>query len=49
MTILLVGPAGVGKSTLAAQAGFVIARQLGRPLYWLDAESTGDFPLVMPV
>jgi len=29
MTILLVGTAGVGKSTLAAQAGFTVARQLG--------------------
>jgi hypothetical protein len=38
MTILLVGSAGVGKSTLAAQAAFTIARQLGKRLYWLDAD-----------
>ncbi len=38
MVVLLVGAAGVGKSTLAAQAGYVIARQLGVPLYWLDAD-----------
>jgi MoxR-like ATPase len=29
MVVMLVGTAGVGKSTLAAQAGFMIARQLG--------------------
>jgi hypothetical protein len=38
MVVMLAGTAGVGKSTLAAQAGFVIARQTGACLYWLDAD-----------
>jgi hypothetical protein len=42
MVVMLVGTAGVGKSTLAAQAGFMIARQLGGRLYWLDADQLKD-------
>ncbi len=39
---MLVGAAGVGKSTLAAQAGYTIARHLGERLYWLDADQLKD-------
>ncbi len=42
MVIMLVGAAGVGKSTLAAQAGYTIARHLGERLYWLDADQLKD-------
>jgi hypothetical protein len=38
MVVMLVGAAGVGKSTLAAQAGYTIAQHLGERLYWLDAD-----------
>jgi hypothetical protein len=38
MVVMLVGAAGVGKSTLAAQAGYTVARQSGGRLYWLDAD-----------
>jgi hypothetical protein len=42
MVVMLAGTAGVGKSTLAAQAGYIIARQLGTRLYWLDADQLRD-------
>jgi hypothetical protein len=42
MVVMLVGAAGVGKSTLAAQAGYTIARQLRKRLYWLDADQLKD-------
>lgn len=38
MVVMLAGTAGVGKSTLAAQAGFMIAQQTNACLYWLDAD-----------